>query len=81
MNQHVPAKRIKKAVNISLDGALVEKAKSLGINLSQLLDHHLREAVRAAEHKAWREANKEAIEAYNERVDNGTILSDFERQF
>lgn len=50
MKQHVPPKRMRrKAIKVSHEFALVEKAQAHGINLSQLLDHRLREAVRAAE--------------------------------
>ncbi len=82
MSMHVqPSQAKKKAVNVSLDASLVEQARGHGINLSQLFERHLREAVRSADERAWFEANRESIEAYNARVENGTILSDFERQF
>lgn len=66
----------KRAANLSVDGDLLEKARALGINLSQVLDGELRRLVREAEAAAWQEENREAIEAYNRRVAEEGILSD-----
>lgn len=68
----------KRAVNLSLNSDLAAKAKALGVNLSEALEARLAELVAAAERQQWRTANAEAIDAYNERVENGSILSDFE---
>ncbi len=77
MSEHVqPSQARKKAVNVSLDASLVEKAKCHGINLSQLFERHLLEAVRSADEKAWFEANREAIEERNKIVERDGLWND-----
>jgi antitoxin CcdA len=71
----------KRAVNVSVNADLAAKAKALGLNLSEALETRLAELVAAAERELWLKENAAAIEAYNERVAEGTILSDFERPF
>lgn len=71
----------KRAVNVSVNADLAAKAKALGVNLSEALETRLAELVAAAERQRWLTENAAAIEAYNERVSEGAILSDFERPF
>ncbi len=71
----------KRAVNVSVNADLAAKAKALGVNLSEALETRLAELVAAAERQRWLAENAAAIEAYNKRVEEGTILSDVERQF
>ncbi len=72
---------MKKAVNLSLDSALVDRARDLGLNLSQAVDGALRDAVRKAEEAAWLEENREAIEAYNRRIEERGTFSTGHRRF
>lgn len=71
----------KRAVNVSLNSDLAAKAKALGVNLSEALEMRLAELVTEAERQQWLTANAGAINAYNERVESGSILSDFENPF
>jgi antitoxin CcdA len=71
----------KRAVNVSVNSDLAAKAKALGVNLSETLEVRLAELVAAAERQQWLAENASAIDAYNERVADGAILSDFERPF
>lgn len=71
----------KRAVNVSVNADLAAKAKALGVNLSEALEARLAELVAAAERQQWLTDNAEAIDVYNERVESGAILSDFERPF
>jgi antitoxin CcdA len=71
----------KRAVNVSVNTDLAAKAKALGVNLSEALEVRLAELVAAAARQQWLAENVNAIEAYNERVADGSILSDFERPF
>jgi antitoxin CcdA len=71
----------KRAVNVSINADLVSRAKELRVNLSEALESRLAELVAAAERQQWLADNTAAIAAYNERVAEGTILSDFERPF
>jgi antitoxin CcdA len=71
----------KRAVNVSVNADLAAKAKALGVNLSEALETRLAELVAAAERQKWLAENAAAIDAYNERVAEGAILSDLERPF
>ena len=71
----------KRAVNVSVNADLAAKAKALGVNLSEALETRLAELVAAAERQQWLAENAAAIEAYNKRVEEGTILSDLIRPF
>ena len=72
---------LKRAVNVSISASLAAKAKTLEINFSKALETRLAELVATAERRQWLAENAEAIEAYNERVSQGTILSDHEHPF
>jgi antitoxin CcdA len=71
----------KRAVNVSVNSDLAAKAKALGVNLSEAPEARLAELVAAAEQQQWLAENATAMDAYNERVETGSILSDFERPF
>ena len=74
---------------IELDGELIAAAKAAGIDLSQLLLEALRRRLpnlhaseRAVLDRRWQEANREAIEAYNQMVEqDGFVFSDGVRTF
>ena len=64
----------KKATNLSVNSDLLRQAKEYGINLSAALEKSLEELVRKEKEKHWLEENREAIDAYNERIKKyGTI--------
>lgn len=67
--------------NLSLRSDLVKRAKALGLNMSEVVDAALEEAVRAAERDAWRRENEEAIDAYNQAVERHGVFSDDWRSF
>lgn len=71
----------KKAVNLSIDAELLAKAKQLDLNLSATLEEVLREKTREDERRRWAEENRDAIEAYNERVRANGVWSDGLRRF
>ena len=60
----------KKATNLSLDAATIEKAKSMGLNLSKVVNELLEKEVRRVYRLKWAERNKAAIEAYNAKIDS-----------
>jgi len=66
----------KTPTNLSVRADLVARAKELGLNISQVVERALEHAVRAAEHAAWLEENREAIEGYNKRVEKHGVFSD-----
>lgn len=58
----------KKATNLSLNSKVLEAARELGLNLSQTVDLLLANEVKRRYWERWREDNREAFEAYNERI-------------
>ena len=60
--------RNRKAVNLRVDADLVEAAKSMNMNLSQIFESSLRQAVSEERKRQWVEENREAIDEHNERV-------------
>jgi antitoxin CcdA len=59
----------KKATNLSLTVATLEMARELGLNLSKTVDELLEREVRRVYRTKWAERNKDAIDAYNARVE------------
>ena len=71
----------RKPTNLSLDSALLNQAKALNVNLSRAAEEGVALAVKKAREAAWKEENADAIQGYNEWVEeNGIPLSKF-RQF
>lgn len=67
-----------KPTNVSLDAALVEEAKELGVNISLASARGLEQAVKEARGKRWLEENREALDSYNEWVEaNGLPLEKY----
>jgi antitoxin CcdA len=66
----------KRAVNLFVDADLLDEAKRMRVNLSELLDSRLRSIVRKEQERRWLTENREALEAYNRRVDEHGLLSD-----
>ena len=58
----------KKATNLSLNAKVLEAAKELGMNLSQTVDVLLANEVKRRYWEKWLDDNREAFEAYNERI-------------
>jgi antitoxin CcdA len=71
----------KAPTNLSLRADLVRRAKKLGLNLSEILDNALEQAVRAAEGRAWLDENREAIDDYNALVAKRGVFGDGRRRF
>lgn len=58
----------KRAVNLSIDAPTLDLAKQLGMNLSKTVDAFLKDEVKRQYWEKWREENKVAFAAYNERI-------------
>lgn len=71
----------RKAVNLTINSDLLQKARQLKINLSQTLERELAELIRKTERERWISENQDAIEAYNERVERDGVFSDKLRTF
>ncbi|MGV8073255.1 MAG: type II toxin-antitoxin system CcdA family antitoxin [Syntrophobacteraceae bacterium] len=71
----------KRSTNLSINSDLLQKAKDLHINLSKALEQRLVEILLEEKRREWREENREAIEAYNRRIEGGGVFSDGLRSF
>tara|TARA_A200000113_G_scaffold181404_1_gene167376 strand:- start:111 stop:425 length:315 start_codon:yes stop_codon:yes gene_type:complete len=81
MFQSSPAGSSKKPTNVSINRELLEQAKALQINLSATLEEALAEAVRKKQQALWKQENCEAINAYNQMVEENGTFSDDLRSF
>jgi antitoxin CcdA len=71
----------KKAANLSVDERLLARARRLKLNLSQVFEAGLVDAIRQQEGEEWLRRNRAAIEAYNEHVEKHGVYSDGLRSF
>jgi antitoxin CcdA len=68
----------KKAVNLSLDQALLAKARAEGLNLSAELEQTVRMKIASIEAERWKRENAAAIrESNDELVRNGLWNEDY----
>lgn len=67
----------RRSLNLSIPEHLIEEARRLKLNLSRFLEDKLNESLRAERARRWQEDNKEAIAAFNARVErDGPLNSD-----
>jgi antitoxin CcdA len=71
----------KKSTNLSINSDLLKKAKEHRINLSKALEQRLAEMLMEVKRREWREENRDAIEAYNRRIENQGAFGDALRRF
>ena len=71
----------KKPTNLTINADLLREAKALDINLSQVFEAHLAELVKTKKQDKWLTENREAINAYNQFVDEHGVFSDGWRSF
>ena len=60
---------VKRATNLSLTAKVLDAARGLGMNISQTVDELLTEEVKRRYWARWNDDNKEAIAAYNARIE------------
>ncbi|MBZ9675607.1 type II toxin-antitoxin system CcdA family antitoxin [Mesorhizobium sp. ES1-1] len=66
------------SVNTSIDAALINDAKALGINISRAAEAGIAKAIAVERTRRWQEENKQAIESSNEYVRrNGLPLAKY----
>lgn len=66
----------KSPVNLRIRTTLKNKAKSLGVNLSQTLEKSLEDEISRRGQLEWLKTNRQAIEAYNRRItEHGPALA------
>jgi antitoxin CcdA len=71
----------KKSANLSVDGKLLEDAKRLNLNLSQVFEAGLDQAIRQKQREDWLKKNRSALDAYNDYVEKHGVFSNGLRSF
>jgi antitoxin CcdA len=65
----------KRAVNLTVDEAVLAEAKALNINMSQVLEEELRKRTKDERVRKFQEEHREAIEAHNRFIEEHGIWS------
>lgn len=76
-----PRTSTRRAANLTIDGALLAEAKSLGINISRTCENHLQQVVRQEKERQWKEHNARFVDQYNSLVERDGLPLDQWRQF
>lgn len=76
-----PRRSAKRAANLSLSADVLDAARALKINVSQVCDKHLREVVRQEQERLWREEHAAFIAAYNATLETEGLPLDEWRTF
>jgi antitoxin CcdA len=74
-------RRLRRPTNVSLPATLVAEAAALKINLSRACEAGLVDAVAEARRKQWLEANREALDFWNDEIGRNGLPLDGFRQF
>jgi antitoxin CcdA len=71
----------KKSANLSVDSKLLADAKRLNLNLSQVFEAGLDQAIRQKQREDWLKKNRGALDAYNDYVEKHGVFSHGLRSF
>lgn len=71
----------KKPVNLTADPALLKEARALGLNLSEIFEKGVAEAVAERRRERWIADNKDALEAHNRYMERHGLFGDGKRLF
>ena len=71
----------KKATNLSVNSDLLNRVRSLNINLSSTFEAALKQVLAEQHQKQWKIENHAAVQAYNEFVEVNGLFSDEYRNF
>lgn len=66
---------------IQIDARILDAARRRRIDLSRVIEQRLAELMAGAAPEACRAANREAIEAYNRRIDEDGLFGDDWRRY
>ena len=70
----------RRATSMTLDAALLDEARALGLNISRAAEEGIRAQVRAERSRLWKEDNAADIAAYNKWIEeNGVPLARFRK--
>ena len=81
MNPIYDLTALKKSANLSINADLLQKAKSLDINLSATLEAALAAEVKRRRAERWLTVNKASLDAYNAFVEKHGVFGDGLRGF
>ena len=81
MSELYDHKAPKKPTNLSINSDLLNKSKSLNINLSATLEQALNEILALEAAEEWKKQNAGAISAYNNFIEQNGCFGDEERSF
>lgn len=59
----------KRRINLTVDARLVERARAVGLNVSQIAEAALIQRLREEDGRRWLEENREAIEHHRRRIE------------
>ncbi|MEZ5536352.1 MAG: type II toxin-antitoxin system CcdA family antitoxin [Thiolinea sp.] len=71
----------KRPSNLSVNSNLLEEARKYKINLSGLLEQALIQKLAEKKREEWLKENQQALEAYNQRIEERGVFSDGMRMF
>ena len=71
----------KRAVQLSLDAALVSRAERLGVDLGEAATRGITQEVSVVEQAGWADRNRAAIMSFNRYVDDRGTVGDDERRY
>jgi antitoxin CcdA len=71
----------RRSTSLSLDEALLDEAKALGLNVSRSAEAGIAAAVKEGRATAWLEENREALKAYDEEIARNGLPLEKYRQF
>lgn len=73
-------KAARKSTSMTLDAAVLEEARRLGINVSQAAQMGVIAAIRAERSRIWKQENAGAVADYNMFIEkNGIPLTEFRK--
>ncbi len=71
----------KKPINLTVDPRLLEHARALGLNLSQVLEESLAKIADERQRDQWLAEIKESAAIYNRHVERHGVFSNGRRKF
>ena len=72
---------LKRATNVTLSADVLDAAKALNLNISQVCDDHLRKMVTQEQERRWRSEHADFIVAYNATIEPEGLPLDQWRTF
>lgn len=72
---------MKTRTNVSIDSELLSEARNMNISISAVAEGALRVRLAEEKEKAWKKENKEAIDKYNQQIDETCVFSEDMRTF